>query len=479
MKTKRILGLALLSVFSAFIGVFLFTRIVDKPVADEQDSPQLGEGYSQFASMPSKQSQKLIDFTWAAEQTVHAVVHVKTKTLRDYDYRNPLYEFFYGESYRQQRAVEGYGSGVIVSKDGYIITNNHVIKSADEVEVTLNDLRIFEAKVIGTDPSTDIALLKIEGEDLPFVKYGDSDDLLLGEWVMAVGNPFNLTSTVTAGIVSAKGRNLGILDDQYRIESFIQTDAAVNPGNSGGALVNASAELVGINTAIISPSGTYSGYSFAIPINIVRKVVDDLLTYGQVQRAIMGVNITDVINVPELRDEEDNSGVYISDVTKGGAAEEAGIHSGDIIKGVNEVEVKNTAELQEQISKFRPGDQISLKIQRNKKLKTYNLVLRNLEGGTEAVSIDSGSGIILGARFSNLTTSELERYKLQGGVRITRVDEGEFKELGFQPRFIITEINGEKVESVSQLREVMNKDERILSAEGVQPNGTWFSYKVR
>jgi serine protease Do len=299
MKGRTVLYGALLAFVGAFMALFIYTRFFEKPestasanVSDSSITPLPG----MFTNFPMQQN--AVDFTFAAEQTVHAVVHVKTKSTVSYGgSSNPLFEFFYGEQQRpQSREVRGYGSGVIITNDGYIITNNHVIDRADQVEVTLNDRRTFDADIVGRDPSTDIALLKIKEKvnNLPWIRYGDSDDLKLGEWVLAVGNPFNLTSTVTAGIVSARGRSLGLLDDQYRIESFIQTDAALNMGNSGGALVNTRAELVGITTAIISPSGAYAGNSFAVPVTIVRKVVEDLREFGAVQRAIIGVNISDV-----------------------------------------------------------------------------------------------------------------------------------------------------------------------------------------
>ena len=293
MKAKYVFGSLIMAVLGATITLFVYTRFIEKDIpalSHDSSAVEVNDARALLTSFQMQEGQ--VDFTYAAEQTVHAVVHVHTKTMMGAQADNPILEWFYGDRYSRPREVSGYGSGVIISQDGYIITNNHVIEGAENVEVKLNDNRIFQAKIVGTDPSTDIALLKIAGVNLPFIKYGDSEQLKLGEWVLAVGNPFNLTSTVTAGIVSAKGRNLGILEGDYRIESFIQTDAALNVGNSGGALVNTKGLLVGITSAIYSPNGAYSGNSFAIPVSIVKKVVEDLRQYGQVQRAFIGVKIT-------------------------------------------------------------------------------------------------------------------------------------------------------------------------------------------
>ncbi|MDR1416148.1 MAG: trypsin-like peptidase domain-containing protein, partial [Prevotellaceae bacterium] len=328
-----------------------------------------------------------IDFTAAAEKTVNAVVHVTTSYMRSVQ-RSPesiLEDFFYGfRGYRyeqQPMPAQGVGSGVILSTDGYIVTNNHVIERAEQIHVTLNDKRTFPAKLVGTDPSTDIAVIKVEGKNLPFVAMGSSDELRLGEWVLAVGNPLNLNSTVTAGIVSAKARNINILSDDFKIESFIQTDAAVNPGNSGGALVNTRGELVGINTAIASPTGSFTGYSFAVPSSIVSKVVSDIIEFGIVQRAVLGVTLQELTS--EAAAEygiKEIQGVLIVGVLSGGAAEQAGVRTSDVVLKVNDIAVNTGAQLQEQISKFRPNDQISLTISRDNKVKYLNVILRNKAG---------------------------------------------------------------------------------------------------
>ena len=317
------------------------------------------------------------DFTKAAEATVNAVVHIKSTTLTTQRSKNQsLFDEFFGGrggSGNIQQPKVGYGSGVIISEDGYIVTNNHVIDDSDEIEITLNDNRQYKAVLVGTDPSTDIALLKVdpEKETLPTVKIGDSDELKVGEWVLAVGNPFMLNSTVTAGIVSAKARSIGIIGSQkLGIESFIQTDAAVNPGNSGGALVNIRGELIGINTAIFSQTGNYAGYSFAVPTSIVSKIVTDIKQYGTVQRAVLGVTIQDVNS--EMAKEKNlklNEGVYVADIADKGAAALGGIEKGDVIIAINGVNVKSVAQLQEQVSRYRPGDKIPDSVSRDGKRK--------------------------------------------------------------------------------------------------------------
>lgn len=329
-------------------------------------------------------AEKPSSFEVAAEMSLNTVVHVKTETEMKQQSVDPMYYLFYGKSkQRSPQLIHASGSGVIISADGYIVTNNHVIDRAKKIEVTLNDKKTYTAKVIGTDPDTDLALLKIDKDDLPFIQYGNSNEVHVGEWVLAVGNPFNLTSTVTAGIVSAKGRDINILNnDPYTglsaIESFIQTDAAVNPGNSGGALVNTSGQLVGINAAIKSNTGSYTGYSFAIPVNIVKKVVTDLKEFGTVQRAFIGVNIREMDkDLAEEIGTTDLNGIYVLGVTENGAAAKSGIKTGDIIKKVGTKEVNDVPELQEQISQFRPGDKVIVIISRDNKEIEIPLVLKN------------------------------------------------------------------------------------------------------
>jgi serine protease Do len=407
MKTKRIISTLVIAFFGAVIGVVTFSMLFEKEpkVIVAEQNPY------EFTRMPENYNPDSFNFTYAAENTIHAVVHVKTESTVNRSYGNPLYEFFFGETYTERQPVVGFGSGVIITNDGYIVTNNHVIDGAEKVYVTLNDKREFEAEIVGADPSTDLALLKVDSKEMPYVRWGDSDELKVGEWVLAVGNPFNLTSTVTAGIVSAKGRNLSIIQDNYRIESFIQTDAALNRGNSGGALVNTRGELVGINTAILSPSGGYAGNSFAVPVSIVKKVVTDLTEFGEVQRAILGVRIVDVnADLAEEHNLKKLAGVYIQGVSESGAAKEAGITEGDVILEVNGVKVNSSAELQEEISKYRPGDKVKILLIRENKEKLFDVKLRNMYGNEKIVR--AGETIkLLGASFRELNSVEKNEIK--------------------------------------------------------------------
>jgi Do/DeqQ family serine protease len=376
--------------------------------------------------------------------------------------------------------VRGFGSGVIVTEDGYIVTNNHVIEDADEVDVTLNDNRTFSAEIVGRDPSTDIAVIKIKASSLPYIRFGNSDAIRLGEWVLAVGNPFNLTSTVTAGIVSAKGRSLGLLDNQYRIESFIQTDAALNQGNSGGALVNVQAELIGITTAIISPSGAYAGNSFAVPTSIVRKVYEDIRQFGEVQRGLLGVNITDV--TAELAKEEnlrEIKGVYVAGVTDDGAAKEAGLAEKDVIIAINDEPVETTADLQEKVSRYRPGDKLEVTYLRKGRKDKKSVVLRNIEGGTGVLAPGTQSSTVFGATFTPVTAGEKSQYKISGGVKITSISDGRFRDLGLSKGTIIVDVNGVKVNSGADVRKATGDEKNLNSVEGFTPNGTYFKYQTR
>lgn len=481
MKGKGIITGIVTAVAGALLALAIYTHFVDRPVETIVKTVDTSVSAPRGMFTSGLMQDNPIDFTFAAEQTVHAVVHVKTKSKVSYGSdTNPLWEFFYGLQREQQREVRGYGSGVIITADGYIITNNHVIENADDVEVTLNDKRVFPAIIVGRDPSTDIALLKIRENDLPWIRYGNSDDLKLGEWVLAVGNPFNLTSTVTAGIVSAKGRNLGLLDDQYRLESFIQTDAAMNPGNSGGALVNTRAELVGITSAIVSPSGAYSGNSFAIPVTIVKKVVDDLMEYGTVQRAIIGVNITDV--TAELAKEHklpSVNGVMITGISPGGAAEEAGIKENDVIVKVNNRLIASSGELQEEIGRYRPGDKVNITIIRDSKERSYNVTLRNLQGGTGVVDAAVLSNIVFGAKLEPLTAQEKRNLRINSGVKVADISEGKFSELGIRKGYVIVSVNGTRVSSADDVRRASSGEKTLTAIEGYQSNGAYFSFQFR
>lgn len=448
------------------------------------------------------------DFTVAAEKSIDAVVHIAAKSTRTVNQPTDIFEYFFGFNgqqmpRQQQQQQVGYGSGVIISNDGYIVTNNHVVNGADEITVTLNERTTYPAKVIGTDENTDVALLKIEANNLPFVPFGNSDNLKVGEWVLAVGNPMNLGTTVTAGIVSAKARNLGIIEsekneNQYRnnpfyqqqqqqqqaksakslsIESFIQTDAAVNPGNSGGALVNLKGDLVGINTAIVSPTGTFTGYSFAIPVNIVAKVVNDLRKFGQVQRAMLGVTIMD-INSETAKDRKIDvqEGVYVDGVADLSGAMEAGIKKGDIIKAIDGIKVRTSTELQAQVGLHHPSDVVEVTLLRDKEEKKVKVKLRNMQGGTE--NVKAGGIELLGAAFSEISPELKRTLNIGSGVQVSGVKEGKFKQAGIRKGFIILKVNDVRIESVEQLEKVVNAsknnagfDNAGLFIVGIYPNG--------
>ncbi|MDF1571139.1 MAG: Do family serine endopeptidase [Bacteroidales bacterium] len=469
MKSRRILGLFGFTLVSAFVAVFLYAKffqseqqIVEVPV--QPVARQIG--------LPALENRFTMDFTAAAESSVNAVVHVKTTAFRQMEV-NPLYEFFFGITPESQsRPVMGFGSGVIISEDGYIVTNNHVIEGSDEVQVTMNDRREFKAELIGVDPTTDLALLKIDEKGLPTIKYGDSDNLQMGEWVLAVGNPYNLTSTVTAGIVSAKARNINILRNSFSIESFIQTDAAVNPGNSGGALVNTLGQLVGINTAIASRTGNYTGYSFAIPVSIVQKVVGDLMEFGEVQRAILGVTITNVTS--ELAKEEgldDTRGVYVTDLSENGAAKDAGIKPGDVITSINGIRVNTVSELQEQVSKYRPKDKVKVVLKRNGNMKQFDVVLRNMQGSTDIVRTNEIIEV-LGARFEPLNTNDKQKLGIANGVRVTDLKPGKFMKVGIKKGFVVTSVNKKPVDSVKDISDILRGVDGGVIIEGVYNDGS-------
>lgn len=406
------------------------------------------------------------DFTSAAEKSINAVVHVKTKTeikqrsMMGFD-DDPFFQFFFGQPRMQQqqkpKPVMASGSGVIITEDGYIVTNNHVIADADEIEVVLNDKKTYTAQVVGTDPNTDIALLKIDASKLHTIPFGNSDDLKIGEWVLAIGNPFNLTSTVTAGIVSAKARNINILSSDMKIEAFIQTDAAVNPGNSGGALVNLKGELVGINTAIATQTGSYSGYSFAIPSSLVQKVVDDLKKYGEVQRAILGVSISDISD--ELAKEKKISvmeGAYVHSVSEGSAAQAAGIKEGDIITKINDKKVKSVAELQEQIARKAPGDNVSVTVQRNDSEKTFSVELKNKRGNLDVMTANTLDE--LGASFQELSNEKLQKFKISNGVLVASVSkDGKFQQAGIKKDFVIIRINNKPIKDIKDIKNALSE----------------------
>ena len=506
--TKNILGVGAVVLLSAGVaGVTTYTML--KP--ENRDSLSFNEQFRQnpgarLAAYDAINAQP-VDLTQAAENSLHAVVHIKstqqakeqTVTVRD-----PFAEIFgdiFGNGGRQQRRVQtqprvGFGSGVIISKDGYIVTNNHVIDGADEIVVKLNDNREFKGRVIGTDPNSDLALVKIEGDDFPTVPIGDSDALKVGEWVLAVGNPFNLTSTVTAGIVSAKARTLGVYGIGG-VESFIQTDAAINQGNSGGALVNAKGELVGINAVLSSPTGAYAGYGFAIPTSVMTKVVSDLKQYGTVQRALLGIKGTSLAGDGDMMSDQpiDKSGatladkrkefgvvdgVWVREIVDGGSAAGSDIKVDDIIIGIDGKKVQNFADLQEAIAQHRPGDKVTVKVMRDKKEKNIDVTLKNEQGTTKIVK-DAGMEI-LGAAFKELPDDLKRQLNLGYGLQVTGVTSGKMADAGVRKGFIILKANDQPMRKVSDLEEVMKaavkSPNQVLFLTGVFPSGKRGYYAV-
>ena len=427
------------------------------------------------------------DLTYAAENAVKAVVNIEVvMTVKGSVGFDPFLQFFgipqgyYGAPTREAKAG---GSGVLITDDGYIVTNHHVVENATKVKVRLNDGRTYDAEIVGTDPTSEVALIKIDDKGLPFLKFGSSDNLRLGEWVLAIGSPFDLPSTITAGIVSAKARNLGAIPSQYSIESFIQTDAAVNPGNSGGALVNTAGELVGINTLIKSETGSYVGYSFAVPSTIVKKVVMDLKEYGVVQRALLGVQYQEVTNdfVEQYGKEygiSEIGGAWVAEVTKGGAAEAAGIQKGDVITAIDGVKIDSSARLSEIVAQHRPNDKIKIEIKREGKVKQIEVVLRNTAGKAAPISKDdlyvAGA---LGGDFADLGEKAARQLGIKGGVRVTAVKEGGFlAKARVRPGFVITHVNEKAVASVADLERI---SEKVTSVDGIYPQtGRSASYSL-
>ncbi len=467
---KKIISVVLFSALGGALtlGAYkLFTEnpqvVIEKTVFAEPATVKTNYTNLVSASMENT------DFTIAAEKTLNSVVHVKNtsyKTVRD-----PFAEFFYGQGSGTKKYSQiGTGSGVIISSDGYIITNNHVIRNATDIEITLNNKKIYNADLIGTDPSNDIALLKISADDLPYITFGDSDNIKIGEWVLAVGNPYNLTSTVTAGIISAKGRDLY---GNNSIDSFIQTDAAVNPGNSGGALVNIRGELVGINTAISSRTGSFIGYSFAVPSNIAKKVVEDIMEYGNVQKAILGIRGGELNNkIAENLHIDKTEGFYISEVTENSGAKIAGLKEKDIIIKLNNVKISTYADLKGYINSKRPNDIITVTYLRDGVEKTANVTLSK----NEITTIQS-----LGLEIKNIKSSELKRLKIANGVKVTAISNKELIAYGVKEGYVLSAINNKKIFSVDDVNEIIaNKPKgEILRIEMLNLKGELERYISR
>jgi Do/DeqQ family serine protease len=500
MKNSNIFKTIILLVFASLIGglvsALVFSKTQKLPATINMVAPQ----QMPVSTVAFSSSGEPVNFSDAAEHAVPAVVHVKVtgETQRRY-YRgndfhgNDFFDFFFGDPEApkmQEYTPKGAGSGVIISEDGYIVTNNHVIDKASEITIVFNDQTSVAASVVGRDPNTDIALLRVETDKkLPALAFADSDHLRLGEWVLAIGNPFNLTSTVTAGIVSAKARNLGIIPEEFKIESFIQTDAVVNPGNSGGALINLRGELVGINTAISSHTGVYEGYSFAVPSNIAKKVVKDLIEFGVVQRAILGIRYTDlsVFDSDEKIDEfvktekldlekikalkkKKDKGVFVFEVMENSAAQSAGIEKYDIITKIGNKDVTSMNTVLEEVSKLRPGDKIELSVIRDGKTKQITAILRNKAGNTDVVSDNKIE--VLGAQFEKVDKELAEKLRIRGGVQIVELNDGKLMNR-VRKGFIITKINQKFITSVEELTAIINDLKRGegVFIEGIYPNG--------
>ena len=485
---KKLFGYSVMVLGSAFVaGVTTYMLMEKNANAETVLTVQQDEGFAMPTALFDNKPAQPVDLTGAAENSLHAVVHIKSTQLgktQTVTQMPDLFDFFFGDGTGRQQQIRtqprvGFGSGVIISKDGYIVTNNHVIEGADEIDVKLNDNREFKGKLIGSDPNTDLALVKIEGDDFPIIPIGDSEALKVGEWVLAVGNPFNLTSTVTAGIVSAKARTLGVYNGG--IESFIQTDAAINQGNSGGALVNARGELVGINAVLSSPTGAYAGYGFAIPTSIMTKVVDDLKEFGTVQRAILGISGHD-LGDERTKDKDLGTveGVYVAEVSDGSGAKAAGIEPGDVIVKIAGKKIHNMAELQENLAKHRPGDKVEVTIMRNKKEKELDVTLKNLQGNTEVVKkfdLD-----MLGAAFKPIDDDVKRHLGVSYGLQVTGVEKGKFDEAGIKKGFVILKVNGTKIASEEDLAKALKaanqSPERVLFISGYYMSGRRANYAV-
>lgn len=462
-----------LVVACGFGGAVLANLVFNRPSNMNWQSESTPVWSSGLSGLPGETP----DFVAAAERSVNSVVHVKTQATVSPAY-NPWFDFF---GYQQEPQVQsGSGSGVIISKDGYIVTNNHVVEGAQKILVTLNNNKNYEATLVGRDPSTDIAVIKIDEENLPSITWGNSEEIHIGQWVLAVGNPFELTSTVTAGIVSAKARNINLIgqrntnEEVFPVESFIQTDAAVNPGNSGGALVNARGDLIGINTAIASRTGVFTGYSFAVPSTIAKKVATDIIEFGHVQRAFIGVKISDVSeDMAKEKGLNEVAGILINDIT----ASDSDLKQGDVILKINDREVKNVPQLQEQVAKYRPGEKVKVGVWRDKKWTEVMVTLKNRSGKASLDDFKQEAAEAvqsMGAEFTNPSSEELARLRISGGAKVSSLQAGKLKSAGVQPGFIITKIDDQKVRDAQAISEIITnkpKGEGIL-IEGVYPNGT-------
>ena len=417
------------------------------------------------------------DFTYAAETAVDAVVYVEVTVVRKQQYDiDPFFRYFFGDATPQSREQKGSGSGVIIREDGYIVTNNHVVDGATKISVTLNNNQQYDAVVVGTDPATDVAIIKIEADGLPTIEMGDSDALRLGEWVLAIGSPlsYNLRSTITAGIVSAKGRSMPDNSGEFKIESFIQTDAAVNPGNSGGALVNKEGQLVGINTAIISQSGSYEGYSFAVPVNIVKRVVEDLLDFGSVKRARLGVTMKAIDqNIQKEMKLSSMNGVYIYEVSKGSSADEAGIKAGDVLTEIDGKKIIDPSSMQALVNNYRPGDHATITFIRDGKEVTVGVTFQAADSAQENTGIEDASGTVsfYGGSLRSASEDQLRRFGIKGGVEVVSAGNGKLGESGVPSGFVITKVNDKPVSTPQDVVDAARNASGGVFIEGVHSSG--------
>ena len=484
---KKVFGIFAIALCGGLVALGI-NGVVNK-FSDSGSFEEMQSKHAKFASLIEDGGKGYgFDFVKVSEVSTPAVVHIKSH-FEQVKSSNPHgggngqqidpFEFFrdHGMDFDMPRGPGmAAGSGVIITQDGYIVTNNHVVDNASKIEVILNNKRTYIAEVIGVDKTTDLALIKIDEKNLNFMSFGNSDEAKVGQWVLAVGNPMNLTSTVTAGIISAKGRSIDLLrseDNQYAIENFIQTDAAINPGNSGGALVNVKGELIGINTAIASQTGSYTGYGFAVPVNLVKKVMDDLLKFGKVQRAVLGVAIQEITQeIAEIEGLKDLNGVLVQEVSEGGSAQKAGVKKGDVIQKINGVAINSVSGLQEEIGKFRPGDKINVQVNRKGEAKVIQVTLKGLDGKESLSMADKNDeNTIKGVEFGNLSKEEKDQLGLKNGVKVVAVGEGPFKGK-LQVGFVITKIDKQAIYSIQNVKSILSQADGAVLIEGKNVDGT-------
>lgn len=477
-----------LMIIAAFAGGLISLGIYSALESGGQQQNVYPAAYqNNFTAQPASYSapvpvpENVPNFTNAAEMTVHTVVHIKTEVRRRTSVYDQFFNEFFGRPQPQyNQPLIATGSGVIITSDGYIVTNNHVVSNAESLEVTLNDKRTYEAKIIGADPSTDLALIKINETNLPYIKYGDSDHVKVGEWVLAVGNPFNLTSTVTAGIVSALARDINILGSNSAIESFIQTDAPVNPGNSGGALVNTNGELIGINAAIASNTGSYTGYSFAIPVNIVKKVMNDFINYGEIQRAYIGVSIRDIdADFANEMGLDNLQGVYVASIADNSSADDAGLEADDIILAVDGTETNSVSRLLETIGQHNPGDRVTITVKRDGDILHKELLLKNRQNTYDVLTKEDVEVTEkLGATFEEVPQEEKDALGIDHGMKVTDLRRGKLMNEGVREGYIITDIDKQPVRSADDINNLLSDKKGGVLIEGVYPNGQRRYYAI-